>query len=189
MTLAARVDFGDSWTRMLRLSFHVKPAAEAVLEVADLRVTGGSLWHSVQHRLIATYSDGYWKHRGRRYRAIAVTGGGCLLFGITRDPTIVSEPIDHFYFIGPTLSANGVAIAKYVEQQEMWHGTVRPMWWMGMRIVSAATVSSLLEDSNVVLLNPWEPVPNQGGIPSPVLGDRAEISDSSTDNRPRVVSR
>src|SRR5262249_30127020 len=56
-----------------------------------------------------------------------------------------------------TLSANGVAIAKYIEQQDMWQGIVRPMWWNAMRIISAETVSAAVDESQVVLLNPWEP--------------------------------
>jgi len=84
----------------------------------------------------------------------------------------VSDPIDHFYFIGPTLSANGVAIAKYIEQQDMWQGLVRPMWWMAMRILSVPTVSAVVEESQVLLLNPWEPQPVQRGVPGPLFDDR-----------------
>jgi hypothetical protein len=146
---------------MLKLSFHQKGAAAPVevLELTDLRVSGATLWNPLDRGLIATYSDGAWKHRGQRFRILAVTGGGCLLFGITREPTIVSEPIDHYYLIGPTLSANGVAIARYIEQQDMWQGLVRPMWWNAMRILSADTVTAAVDESQVVLLNPWQPNP------------------------------
>src|SRR5882757_2306900 len=158
---------------MLKLSFYYKAAAvpAASLELADFRVSGGTLGNPLEHGLIATYSNGGWKHRGERYPILAVTGGGCLLFGVTRDPTTVSDPIDHYYFIGPTLSANGVAIAKYVEQQDMWHGIVRPMWWMAMRILSVPTVSAMVEDSQVLLLNPWEPPPTRRGLPLGPLFD------------------
>jgi hypothetical protein len=144
---------------MLKLSFYNKATAKpaASLEMADFRVSGGTLGNPLVHGLIATYSDGAWNHRGKRYPILAVTGGGCLVFGVTRDPTTVSDPIDHYYFIGPTLSANGVAIAKYIEQQDMWHGIVRPMWWMAMRILSVPTVSAMVDESQVLLLNPWEP--------------------------------
>ena len=158
---------------MLRLTFHSKSGAgpAPAAEMSDLRVSAGTLWEPLQPRLIATYSNGAWMHRGRAYSILSVTGGGCLLFGITRDPTMVSDPIDHFYFIGPTLSANGVAIAKYIEQQEMWHGLVRPMWWRGMRIITAAGISALVEESQLVLLNPWEPHPSQEGLPSQMLDE------------------
>jgi hypothetical protein len=155
---------------MLKLGFYYRAAARpaASLEMTDFRVSGGTLGNPLEHGLIATYSDGAWSHRGGRYPILAVTGGGCLLFGVTRDPTTVSDPIDHYYFIGPTLSANGVAIAKYVEQQDMWHGMVRPMWWMAMRILSVPTVSAVVDESQVLLLNPWEPPALSRSIPNPL---------------------
>jgi len=159
---------------MLQLDFYYKGAARpaASLEMADFRVSGGTLGNPLDHGLIATYSEGAWNHRGRSYPILAVTGGGCLVFGVTREPTTVSDPIDHYYFIGPTLSANGVAIAKYIEQQDMWHGIVRPMWWMAMRILSVPTVSAMVEDSQVLLLNPWEPPPMQRGLSGPLFDER-----------------
>lgn len=150
---------------MLKLNFFQKGAVTPATswELADLRVAGATLWNPVDRGLIATYSHGSWKYRGGHYPNIAVTGRGCLLFGITRDPTIVSDPIDHYYFLGPTLSANGVAIAKYVEQQDTWQGMVRPMWWSAMRILSVDAVSAVVDESQVVLLNPWEPQPMHSG--------------------------
>jgi hypothetical protein len=161
---------------MLKIGFYEKDSARpaATLEMADFRVSGGTLGNPLEHGVIATYSQGSWKHRGRSYPILAVTGGGCLLFGVTRDPTTVSDPIDHYYFIGPTLSANGVAIARYIEQQEMWHGIVRPMWWMAMRILSVPTVSAVVADSQVLLLNPWEPRPTQPALASPFLDERPQ---------------
>jgi hypothetical protein len=68
---------------------------------------------------------------------LAVTGSLYLVFGIAREPTIVSHPIDHFHFVGPTMSTDGVGIAKYSEHQNTWHGLLRPMWWLSMRIVAS----------------------------------------------------
>jgi hypothetical protein len=152
---------------MLKLSFyHAGAATPAVtLELTDLRATGAVLWNPLDRGsdrgLIATYANGLWKYGTRHYPRIAVMGGGCLLFGISRAPTLVSDPIDHYYFIGPTLSANGVAIAKYMEKQDMWQGIVRPMWWNAMRILSADTLSAAVDgsQSRVVVLNPWDPQP------------------------------
>jgi hypothetical protein len=146
---------------MLKLSFYEAGGAipAATLELTDLRATGATLWNPWDRGLIAIYTHGTWKHHGRRYPKLAVTGGGCLLFGITRDPTLVSAPVDHFCFIGPELSANGTVIAKYIEQQDMWQGVVRAMWWNAMRIASAETVSAAVDQSQVVQLNPWEPHP------------------------------
>jgi hypothetical protein len=109
---------------------------------------------------------------------VAVTGGGCLLFGISRNPTIVSNPIDHFYFIGPTLSANGVGVAKYVGQQDMWQGLARQMWWNAMRILSVEAVSAAVDESQAVVLNPWEPHPLQSA-PFPIITDTFSSSRKS----------
>jgi hypothetical protein len=90
-------------------------------------------------------------------------GGGRLLIGITREHTIVSDPIDHFCFTGPMLSANGAAVARYIERQDVWRGMVRPLWWKVMRIVSAEPVTAF-NGEWLILLNPWEA--GQGrGIP------------------------
>src|SRR5690242_20009863 len=172
---------------MLKLSFYSKAAATkpaVSLELTDFRVSGGTLGNPLQQGLIAMYSNGAWIHHGERYAILAVTGGGCLLFGVTRDPTIVSDPIDHYYFMGPTLSANGVAIAKYIDQRDMWQGMVRPMWWNAMRIISAATVSAAVDQSQVVLLNPWEPQLMHGG---PHLLDNSAPANSAPAPRQRVI--
>ena len=156
------------------------------MDLTDLRATGATLWNPMDRELIATYSSGSWKHHGRRYPILAVTGGGQLLFGITRDPTIVSDPIDHFYFIGPILSANGVAIAKYIEQQDMWQGVVRPMWWNAMRIMSVETVSAAVDESHVVLLNPWQPHPMQSA-PHVVDGQSGHRQESRSPQSTRAA--
>ena len=70
---------------MLKLSFFQKSTAVPVssLEMTDLRFSGATLWNPLDRGLIATYLDGSWKHRGRRYPILTLTGGGCLLFGIS----------------------------------------------------------------------------------------------------------
>jgi hypothetical protein len=148
---------------MLKLSFYQAATAipSVTLDLTDLRATGATLWNPMDRGLIAIYTHGAWKHEGRRYHKLAVTGGACLLFGITRDPTLVSAPIERFYFTGPTLSANGASIAKYMEHQDMWQGTVRPMWWNAMRIISVDTLSAAVDQTQVEQLNPWEPHPMQ----------------------------
>jgi hypothetical protein len=165
---------------MLKLSFYQKGAAvpDFSLDLTDLRAAGATLWNAMDRGLIATCTNGTWMHRGSPYPILAVTGGARLLFGISRDPTIFSDPIEHFYFIGPTLSANGVAIAKYIEQQDMWQGVVRPMWWNAMRLLSLETVSAAIDESHAVLLNPWEPhaVHTAPHALDGQLGQRAESS-------------
>jgi hypothetical protein len=155
------------WIGLMQLSFHDEAGARgAVIETSDLRVTGGVLWTYRGDGLIATYSDHSWTHRGNDYHSVSVAGGCCLLFGITRDPSFVTEPIELFSFTGPTFRANGVAVAQYIEQQEMWHGLIRPNWWRAMRVINAATASALVDESHVVRLNPWDPVPGPRALPA-----------------------
>jgi hypothetical protein len=145
---------------MIQLSFHNElGATAAVVETADLRISAGVLWSQREDGLIASYADGLWKHRGRYYPRVYIMGACCLLFGIARDPSFVSDPIGLFSFTGPTFRANGVAVAEYMEPQEMWHGLIRPIWWKAMRVITAATALTLVDESHVVILNPWDPRP------------------------------
>ncbi|HZO23653.1 MAG TPA: hypothetical protein VFB37_14210 [Steroidobacteraceae bacterium] len=132
------------------------------LELTDLRVSGGVLWNHLDHGLIANYCEGSWKHRGRYFSRLSVAGGCCLLFGIAREPTLLSEPLELFSFNGSTFHAAGIAVARYNEEQDMWHGLVRPIWWTSMRIVSADAISALVDPANVEILNPWEPSEYRG---------------------------
>jgi hypothetical protein len=126
---------------MLQLSFFTTASRPPSISVAvsGLRVVGGSLQIESDADVIVTYSHGRWEYRGHCYPMLAVTGGACLVFGTAREPTVVSDPIDHFYFIGPILSTDGVAIAKYNEHQNTWQGILRPMWWVSMRMLAAAS--------------------------------------------------
>jgi hypothetical protein len=141
---------------MIQLTFHdssENPAA--VLEATDFRVTGGVLWSQLEHGLIACYACGSWKHRGKYYPSISMTGACCLAFGIARD-ALVSEPISLFAVTGTTLRANGVGIAEYDEKQDLWHGLIRPITWQSMRVVSAAAASALADSGRPMILNPWD---------------------------------
>ena len=186
---------------MIRLTFHSASAEPSTsLVVSDFRVTGGALWNPLETGLLANYSGGWWKHRGRHYRRISVTGGGCLLFGITRDPTLMSDAVRLLHFSGRTLRANGTVIAEYIEQQDMWHGVVRPIWWSAMRIISADAMPGLVDTARIVRLNPWEPMPANDGIalqgndgvalPAATARDAEPISANRTSkDRSRLIRR
>jgi len=45
------------------------------------------------------------------------------------------------------------------------------MWWLAMRILSVPTVSAVVDESQVLLLNPWEPHPMQRGKLGPLCDD------------------
>jgi hypothetical protein len=145
---------------MITLVFHDasgEPAAH--LELTRVKVTGGVLWNHLRLGLIASYVSGRWKHRGEYYPSLSLVGEACLVFGIARDPTLVSEPIRLFSFTGPTFRVNGVPVAEYVEEGDVWRGLIRPMIWQSMRIESAGTVSAVVDESRAQRFNPWQPLP------------------------------
>ena len=145
---------------MIDIIFHDDAReAAAHLQLTRLKVTGGVLWNHLRLGLIASYVGGRWKHRGTEYPSLSVIGGACLVFGIARDPTLLSESIQVFSFTGPTLRANGVPIAEYVEEGDLWQGLIRPMSWQSMRIESTATISAVVDESKVRRFNPWHPLP------------------------------
>ncbi|MGA7539131.1 MAG: hypothetical protein WBW93_10205 [Steroidobacteraceae bacterium] len=131
----------------------------AGFEVTDFRITGGVLWDHIEHGLIACFASGAWKHRGRYYPSVSMAGACCLAFGIARE-SVISEPISLFSLTGTTFRANGVAIAQYDEQQDIWQGLIRPITWQTMRIVSAGAASALVDASGPGVLNPWDYTPD-----------------------------
>ena len=187
--------YGHELYRMIRLTFHGASAEPSTsLVVTDFRVTGGALWNPLEAGLLANYSSGWWKHRACHYRRISVTGGVCLLFGITRDPTLMSDPVRLLHFSGRTLRANGKVIAEYIEQQDMWHGVVRPIWWSAMRIISRHAMAGLVDTARIVHLNPWEPVPANDGIAlppasAPGAGPISPVRTAKDRNRSALRSR
>lgn len=142
---------------MIQLSFLGYPGTPPpVLNVTAFRITGGALWNHVDgYGLIARFSHGSWEHRGRNYPSITVAGACCLVFGIAREATI-SDPISLVSLTGNTLRANGVAIAEFDEEQDLWHGLIRPISWHALRIVNAAAASALAEAIPPVIFNPWD---------------------------------
>jgi len=143
---------------MIRLSFHDDDEAiVTTLRMADLRVTGSVLWDALDHGMIARYTDGGWKYQDGSYPSVGVAGGACLLFGTARQPAILTEPIGLFSFTGAILRANGVPVAQYVEQSDMWQGLLRPFWWNAMRIIGIASAADFIGEPNVLLQNPWDP--------------------------------
>jgi hypothetical protein len=141
---------------VIRLTFHDpadSPAAE--LEAFDIRITGGVLWNHVEHGLIACFTSGAWRHRGKYYPSISIAGGCRLVFGIARD-ALISDPISLFSVTGSVFRANGVAIAEYDEKQDLWQGLIRPISWQAMRVISAGAASALADVTRPVILNPWD---------------------------------
>jgi hypothetical protein len=142
----------------MKLSFFHERKAEPALSfgVSDLRILGGEISGFMSSRATARYTEMGWHYAGRCYAALVITGGGCLLFGTRHALTFMSDRIEHFYFLGASLSANGLAVAKLDPQSNLWRGIERPMWCHSWRIVSPACASQRMVAERIVRLNPWE---------------------------------
>jgi hypothetical protein len=150
----------------MKLNFFQERSAGPALSfgVSDLRILGAEISGFMSSRAVARYSDRGWHYAGRCYAALVVTGGGSLLFGTRHTLTFMSDPIEHFYFLGACLSANGVAIAKLDRKSHLWCGLERPMWCHSWRIVSPAGASAVTAVDRIARLNPWHRVPPIGAV-------------------------
>ena len=143
----------------MKLNFFQQRTVEPALSfgVSDLEILGGEISGFMGSHAMARYTKTGWHYLGGCYAALVVTGGGCILFGTRHTSTFMSDPLDHFCILGACLSANGVAIAKYDRQSDLWRGIERPVWCRSWRIVSTSRASSVLVADPIVHLNPWEP--------------------------------
>lgn len=150
---------------MLEIQLLAEPGSSPAISIRapGVCVSGGAVRIDKNLRADITYDHERWVYRGRSYRMLAVTGSLYLVFGIAREPTIVSHPIDHFHFIGPVMSTDGVGIAKYSEHQNTWHGLLRPMWWVSMRIVTSDR--SIAGSTPASTKNPPQPCSSGGYSP------------------------
>jgi hypothetical protein len=147
---------------MIRLTFYdTADKSYASFYLPDVRVTGGVIWSHLGRRLLANYADGSWKHGGQYYPSLSVTGECYLLFGIARDPSFVSEPIQWLSITGTALRANGTAFAQYNARQDIWQGLRRPIWWTTMRMIGPTAFSAFVGESRIERLNPWDPLPSR----------------------------
>lgn len=168
---------------MLQLVFSSADSAApaTILEATEFWVTGGSLWDQVEHGLIASYSAGSWKRRGRYYTSISIRGGSRLVFGITRDPSLVSDPVELLSITGTTFRANDIAFAQYDEGQDAWQGVIRPISWTAMRVISAADAPDLVGGSRAIF-DPWYPA----SAASPPVATGAVAANGDETIPPRV---
>jgi hypothetical protein len=144
---------------MIRLTLSGAAAAsEVTLSATIFRVTGGIVWDQLGHLLIAHYSDGLWIHETRRFRHLAFDGPCRLAFGLSRDPAAITEPVESLLISGSVLRVNGVPVAQYVPNSDMWRGIFRQSWWMALQIVMADQFPKLEENPAVQVVDLWGPM-------------------------------
>jgi hypothetical protein len=121
-------------------------ASDITMEVPHVRIFGGAVWDRLELGVIATYSAGRWARRLLAYQWMSFEGDFRLLFGLIRDPSPVSEPLQVLTLCGPMMYLSDEPFAEYVPATQMWRGTADSrLWWPGFHLVSADYVSYAAE--------------------------------------------
>lgn len=142
----------------MKLNFYHDAAAGPALsfEVSELTVTGCEIGGFADSHAVTRLTTSGWTYAATCFPVVAVTGGACLLFDTAHKVSFICDPVDHLYFIGCALSANGVAIAKYNSVENLWQGVLRPLWYRSFRIVGAESAAAALAGRTQAHMNPWE---------------------------------
>jgi hypothetical protein len=123
-------------------------ASDISMEVPHVRIFGGAVWDRLELGVIATYSAGRWARRALAYQWMLFEGHFRLLFGLIRDPSPVSEPLQVLTLCGPMMYLNDAPFAEYVPAMQMWRETAESrLWWRSFHLVSADYVPLAAEEA------------------------------------------
>lgn len=118
-------------------------APDIALELPHVRIFGGAIWDRVELGVLAHYVAGRWVRRSLAYPCLLFQGDFRLLFGLIRDPSPISEPLQLLNICGPMMYLNEAPFAEYVPAMQMWRGTVDSrLWWPTFHIVTADFVGA-----------------------------------------------
>jgi hypothetical protein len=106
-----------------------------------LLLLGSILSECLPRNVIATLTADGWMRHGQRYRAVRVRGGTRLMFGLQRDPRRVSREIHSISFEGAALWGDGIQLAYYSPERDMWHTVGHRVWWHSMHLMTAEAFS------------------------------------------------
>jgi hypothetical protein len=98
------------------------------------RVTGSTVWTVHGDRYIARLTESGWEADGNTWTGMTFEGPCQLLMGVPCEPTSVSEILDSVSIAHDVLSTNGVALAAYTPETEMWRAVTTETWWHAFRI-------------------------------------------------------
>ena len=98
------------------------------------RITGGVVWTRPHEGPIATRAEDGWRHKEVPWPGMRFEGHCRFVFGLPRDPTRISEPLQSVSIFNHVLSANGIPVAVYDDAREIWHGVTADSWWPAFRI-------------------------------------------------------
>jgi hypothetical protein len=126
------------------------------------RVTGSTVWTVRGDRYIARLTDSGWEADGGTWTGMTFEGPCRLLMGVPCEPTSVSEILDSVSIAHDALSANGLALASYSPETEMWRAVTTERWWHAFRIESIHQHEQISDDSSITR----EPNARRGFSPS-----------------------
>jgi hypothetical protein len=113
-------------------------APDLTLEMGHVRIFGGTVWDRLELGVIAQYLGGQWVRRTEAYQWILFEGDFRLLFGLIRDPSPISDPLQMLTVCGPMMYLNDEPFAEYVPATEMWRGTHESrLWWPSFHLITA----------------------------------------------------
>ena len=152
-------------------------------DVEEIRIARGVISSPRGHGCIATYALNGWTHHDQRCRSLFIAGSCRLLFGITREPSFISDAVERLTLTGASIATKEPTFAHYMPKHDMWQGVVRPIWWIAMRVVAAEILSALYDTATMKHVSPWEP---QGY--ARLNYAHADVSDAPLDDLRREVS-
>jgi len=118
-------------------------APDITLEIPHVRIFGGTVWDRLELGVVAKYAGECWERRSVPYQHLLFEGDFRLLFGLIRDPSPISEPLQLLTLCGPMMYLHEVPFAEYVPAMEMWRGTAESrLWWPSFHLISADFVSN-----------------------------------------------
>jgi hypothetical protein len=113
-------------------------APDITLDIPHVRIFGGTVWDRLELGVIATYAGGQWARRTVPYQWMLFEGDFRLLFGLIRDPSPISDPLQILTVCGPMMFVNDEPFAEYVPGMEMWRGAHDSrLWWPSFHLITA----------------------------------------------------
>lgn len=114
--------------------------ATPVIAAPYFRITGGAVWIRASggsDKPLVRYIAGRWRKDDTTCSGMRFEGRCRLVFGLSREPTGVSEELSAVSITGDTLSANGIPFATYDTARDMWRGVGVNTWWHAFRVESS----------------------------------------------------
>jgi hypothetical protein len=117
-------------------------APDITLDVPHVRIFGGTVWDRLENGVIATYLGGLWARRTAAYQWMLFEGDFRILFGLIRDPSPISDPLQVLTVCGPMMYLNDVPFAEYVPTTEVWRGMHESrLIWPSFHLIGADCVA------------------------------------------------